>query len=98
MLKPPFRLMCLPLGALALVGCVSPPPPPLVISVPPPLNEPCPRSGNPAKVETVGDLAAFSLVQERDLAVCEARRAALQSLVVAHAAVVTPKRAWWHLW
>ena len=98
MLKPPFRLMCLPLGALALVGCVSPPPPPLVISVPPPLNEPCPRSGNPAKVETVGDLAAFSLVQERDLAVCEARRAALQSLVVAYAAVVTPKRVWWHLW
>lgn len=92
-----FPMTFLGLGALVLQACASQPQP-LTISVPPPLSEPCPRSGNPEAVQTFGDLAVFSLRQEVDLATCEARRAALAELIGAHASVVTPERPWWRLW
>jgi hypothetical protein len=50
-----------------------------------------------AGVQTVGELAAFSVRQEAALQVCEARRAAVVSIVDAHRATVEPK-PWWRLW
>ena len=64
------------LCALAVAGCATATPPPiLTIPVSPALREPCPRPDFQA-VQTVGELAAFSVRQEGALAVCEARRGA----------------------
>lgn len=98
MSKPPLVLMrrfLLPfamLGLLASTGCASLPPP-LTINIPPILREPCPRP-DAANVETVGDLAAFSVRQEADLAVCNDRRQALVDIIDAHGRLVAP-RPWY---
>lgn len=68
------------LGPLALSGCAPRPVPALTIPVPESLREPCPRP-DPAKVATVGDLAAFSIEQEAALGVCDVRRAAAVQII-----------------
>ena len=48
-------------------------------------------------VETIGDLAVFSVRQEAALAVCDARRAGAVALIDQRNAQVTPK-PWWRVW
>lgn len=79
-------------GALALTGCASKPPP-VLIPVPDALRERCVGPSTEA-VETVGDLAVFSVRQEAVIAVCDARRAGAVALIDQRNAQVTPK-PWW---
>jgi hypothetical protein len=82
-------------GLLVLPACASRPPEPLTIQIPAPLNEVCPNAGDASDVDSVGELASYSLRQEVALARCEARRAALASLIEGHKQIVAPKRSWW---
>lgn len=81
-------ILCLATFAmLGLGGCATmQPSPPLL---PPSLTSPCPRPA-PEAVQTVGDLAAFSVRQDAALIACDAKRAALVAIVQ-----VKPKRGWW---
>ena len=96
--RPPLVLMrrfLLPfamLGSMGLTGCASLPPP-LTITIPAMLREPCPRPDT-AGVETVGDLAAFSVRQEAALSVCNDRRQALVDIINEHGRIVAP-RPWY---
>jgi hypothetical protein len=85
--------LCLTLGALALTACAHQLEP-LTITVPAPLDEACPRP-DAGEVETIGDLATFSIRQEAALGICEARRAALVSLIEGHRQIVGPKGFQW---
>jgi hypothetical protein len=49
-------------------------------------------------VQTVGDLAVFSVRQESSIAICDARRAALVAIIQAHAAIVKPPSPRWMFW
>jgi hypothetical protein len=93
------------LCALAVAGCATatqPPVPILTIPVAAVLREPCPRPDFLA-VETVGELAAFSVRQEGALAVCEARRGAAVAVIDAANAMNAQMaerlrpRAWWRI-
>lgn len=57
------------------------------------LRQPCVGPATEA-VQTIGDLAVFSLRQEAALAVCDARRAAAVALIDKRNAQVTPKPLW----
>lgn len=82
-------------GGLALSGCAKAPPP-VLIPVPDVLREPC--VGPPVEpVQTIGDLAVFSVRQEAVIAVCDARRAGAVALIDQRNAQVTPK-PWWRVW
>jgi hypothetical protein len=48
-------------------------------------------------VQTIGDLAVFSVRQEAVIAVCDARRAGAVALIDQRNAQVTPK-PWWRVW
>jgi hypothetical protein len=75
----------------------------LTIPVAAVLREPCPRPDFLA-VETVGELAAFSVRQEGALAVCEARRSAAVAVIDVYNALgaeLTEKlkpHPWWRVW
>lgn len=91
------------LTALAVAGCATATAPPtLTIPISGVLREPCPRPDFLA-VQTVGELAAFSVRQEASIAVCNERRAAAVAVMDAHnqlAAQVAEKlkpRKWWRI-
>lgn len=86
-------LTLLVLGPLALTGCAKPAPQ-LTIPVPESLRAPCPRP-DPEKVQTVGDLAAFSVEQEASVSICEARKDAAVAIIDAHAKVQEKPAPWW---
>lgn len=87
----PFALA----GLLLSTGCVSAPAPVTPI-IPVSLRADC--VGPPTEgVETIGQLAAFSVRQEAALQVCSERKAAVVAIVDAHRAAVTP-RPWWKVW
>lgn len=52
----------------------------MLIAVPDSLRQPCPRTPT-AEVNTVQELAAFSVKQEADLKTCDARRAAAIAII-----------------
>jgi hypothetical protein len=90
-------------GFLA-TGCATATAPPiLVIPIATVLREPCPRPDFRA-VQTVGELAGFSVRQEGALAVCdERRRAAVAVLDAANAmnaqmAEALKRKPWWKVW
>lgn len=89
-----FLPMCLTLGALVSTGCATTQP--LTINVPDTLRAACERPSH-IGVDSVGELAAFSVRQEAALAVCDGRREAVVALVDAHRGIVTP-RPWWKVW
>jgi hypothetical protein len=74
----------------------------LAIPVSPVLREPCPRPDFQA-VQTVGELAAFSVRQEAAVAVCDARRSAAVAVIDAANAMNAQMaeklkpRPWWRL-
>lgn len=75
-----------------MTGCAKPPPP-VLIPVAETLREPC--VGPPVEpVQTIGDLAVFSVRQEAVIAVCDARRAGAVALIDQRNAQVTPT-PWW---
>lgn len=88
-------LLCL-LGSVMLMwglsGCSAKTSLQLQIPVPQTLREECPRPE--LAVETVGDLAAFSVRQEAAISVCNERRRALTEIIDA-ANERPPKVAWW---
>lgn len=84
-------------GPLLLSGCAKPAPV-LTIPVPQSLREACPKA-DPEPVKTVGDLAAYSIQQEANLMICEARKDSAIAIIDAHAdATQQPKRPWWKVW
>jgi hypothetical protein len=90
-------------GFLA-TGCATATAPPiLTIPVSPVLREACPRPDFQA-VQTVGELAAFSVRQEAAVAVCDARRSAAVAVIDAANAMGAQMaerlkpRKWWKLW
>lgn len=77
-MKPALAALCA--GFLA-TGCATATAPPiLTIPVSPLLREACPRPDFQA-VQTVGELAAFSVRQEAAVGVCDARRAAAVAVI-----------------
>lgn len=87
--KPPLGLPRLSLALFAMSGCAlsascatkASPSPFLSIPVAENLRTNCPPADNPEAVQTVGDLAAFSIRQEAALQVCDARRGALVATI-----------------
>jgi hypothetical protein len=101
-MKAVFAALCA--GFLATgCGSVTAPVPVLTIPIAPVLREPCPRPDFRA-VQTVGELAVFSVRQEGALAVCdERRRAAVAVLDAANAmnaqmAEALKRKPWWKVW
>lgn len=90
-----FRLTCAIVGSLSLAACQTTPAP-VTITVPTFLRAECDRP-DPAGVQTVGDLAAFSVRQDAALRACDGRRGAVVELIDAHAKAVTPE-PWWRVW
>lgn len=76
-------------GFLACAGCASRPiqPPPLTIPVAENLRAKCPSARGAETVRTIGDLSAFSIMQEAALIVCDGYRNALVQTVDAHNAL-----------
>lgn len=94
-LRRPFLTICALLGALASTACASQPKPP-TIPVPDALRQAC---VGPAAdgVQTVGDLAVFSVRQEAAIALCDARRASAVALID-QANGTSDERGWWPPW
>lgn len=90
-----FHLPFAMAGLLLSTGCVSAPQPVTPI-IPESLRARCAGPAT-AGVETIGQLAAFSVRQEAALQVCDERKAAVVAIVDAHKAVVMP-RPWWRFW
>jgi hypothetical protein len=92
-------------AAFLVTGCATATytAPPILIPVSPVLREPCPRPDFQA-VQTVGELAAFSVRQEAAVAVCNERRAAAVAVIDAANAMGAQMaerlkpRKWWKLW
>ena len=81
-----FLLMCLLLGTMGLSSCASRP---VMQPIPAPFKEPC--KGPIEAVQTVGELAVFSIRQEIALQDCEAKRAGLVKLLE------PPERKPWYI-
>jgi len=91
----PRLTLLLPLVfAASLSGCATVQP--VTINIPQTLREPCARAEITA-LGTVGELGALVVRQEAAVAVCDARRQAVVSIVDAHAQIVRP-RPWWRVW
>jgi hypothetical protein len=91
-------------AAFLVTGCATATGPmTLTIPVSPVLREACPRPDFQA-VQTVGELAAFSVRQEAAVAVCNERRAAAVAVIDAANAMGAQMaqqlkpRKWWKLW
>ena len=70
----------------------------LVVTIPDSLRD-CPSSERPASQGlTVGALAAYSVVQEGDLAKCRSKNAALVSIIDSVNKANAPKKPWWKVW
>lgn len=76
-----LRRLFLPLFVtLGCSGCATTTPPPLQIPVPASLRAACEHPA-PDAVQTIGQLAAFSLRQDAALDICDARRSALVAII-----------------
>lgn len=82
---------------MALTACATPQPS-LKVTIPDSLRE-CPKTDRPDVIGlTVGRLAAYSVQQEADLQICDARRAAAVSIIEAVNKANEPKKPWWKVW
>lgn len=85
----PFLSLYAVLGLLAFGGCASQASQPPLLSIPvaETLRAPCPSAKGAESVRTIGELAAFSILQQAALVVCDGYRSALVQTVDAHNAL-----------
>lgn len=85
------RRLGVTLAALALTACAPMTPRLPNITIPESLRSKCEKP-TPESVQTIGDLAAFSLRQNAMIEVCDARREAVVSIVDGYNGAVKTKR------
>lgn len=85
-------LSLLTFWTLGVAGCATAPKAPQ-ITVPASLRAECDRP-NPQGVQTVGQLAGYSVRQDAAIGVCDAKRAALVEIIDGANVAVKPKKRW----
>ncbi len=95
--RAPLRLFLLTsclLGAMGLASCASQPKA-VTLTIPASLRADCKGPAGEDRVQTMGDLAAFSLRQEAAILDCNTKRREVVRLADEFNAAVKPKRRVW---
>lgn len=90
-LRAVMLLSLLGFSMLGVAGCQTAKPPPLQISVPESLRAPC-EHPSPEGVQTIGQLASYSVRQDAAISSCDARRSAVVAIVDGANLIVKPPK------